>query len=134
MSYVWNYLRICPCFKTRFLDNWVIAKWNLKKKKIVELEFLLYNLSSLKIFKWNSSSTIIIFFLISFCYNLIVKKMSFTLKLDFLKIKFQNRNTSLNNFKQRTFYWKVCKKWVKPHFGHHASSIWNLLFVALKLL
>ena len=30
MSHVWNYLGKCPCFETRFLDNRVIAKWNLK--------------------------------------------------------------------------------------------------------
>ena len=40
----WNYLGIYPYFETQFLENWVIAKLNLKKK-IVELEF------HLKIFK-----------------------------------------------------------------------------------
>ena len=33
ISPVWNYLGKCPCFEIRFLDNRVIAKWNLKKKK-----------------------------------------------------------------------------------------------------
>ena len=39
------------------------------------------------------------------------------LKLDFLKIKFQNKGISLNSFKHGAFCWKVCEKGVKPHFG-----------------
>ena len=98
-------------------------------------EFLVWNSSSLKIFKWNSSSTnlssknlsslngtrvpkfLFYFFKVSFCYNLIVQKSRFTLKLDFLKIEFQNRDISLNSFRQWVFFWKFCEKWVKPHFG-----------------
>ena len=37
MPPVWNYLGKHPYFETRFLDNRVIAKWNLKKN--VELKF-----------------------------------------------------------------------------------------------
>ena len=98
-------------------------------------EFLVWNSSSLKIFKWNSSSTnlssknlsslngtrvpkfLVYFFKVSFCYNLIVQKSRFTLKLDFLKIEFQNRDISLNSFRQWVFFWKFCEKWVKTHFG-----------------
>ena len=39
------------------------------------------------------------------------------LKLDFLKIEFQNRGIFLNSFRHVTFCWKVCKKGVKVHFG-----------------
>ena len=37
-------------------------------------------------------------------------------KLDFLKIEFQNRNMSLNSFRQGAFYWKVSAKEVFCHF------------------
>ena len=36
------------------------------------------------------------------------------LELNFLKIKFQNRNISLNNLRNWTFCWKVCEKGIKP--------------------
>ena len=118
MPLFWNSI-----FETRFLDNRVIAKWNIKKKKkncgtwtqvpFKELKFLVrnsssWNLSSLKIFKWNSSSTFF-FFKVSFCYNSIVQKSSFTLKLDFLKIEFQNRDISLNSFKHGHFIRKFVR-------------------------
>ena len=60
------------------------------------------NSSSTWIFSRNSSSTIFFFFfLILVRYNSIVQKSSFILKLDFLKIEFQNMGISLNCFKQR---------------------------------
>ena len=66
----WNYLGIYPCFETRFLENWVIAKLNLKKKKKKKL----WNSSSIWKFSRNSSST---------------------LKLNFDRIEFQNKGISL---------------------------------------
>ena len=84
----------------------------------VELEFHELEFQELEFFEWNSSSKIFFFFFkVSFCYNLIVQKSRFTLKLDFLKIEFQNRDISLNSFRQWVFFWKFCEKWVKPHFG-----------------
>ena len=51
-----------------------------------------------------------IFFLkVSFRYNSIVQKSSFTLKLDFLKIEFQNRDISLNSFKHGHFIQKFVR-------------------------
>ena len=41
------------------------------------------------------------------------------LKLDFLKNEFQNRGIFLNSFRLWAFYWKVCEKGVKAHFGHN---------------
>ena len=38
-------------------------------------------------------------------YNSIVQKSSFNSKLDFLKIEFQNKDISLNNFKYKAFCW-----------------------------
>ena len=51
-------------------------KLKKKKKKIVELEFLENIQVELEFHNYY-------YFLVLFCYNLIVKKMSFTLKLDF---------------------------------------------------
>ena len=51
----------------------------------------------------------IFFFKVSFCYNSIVQKSSFTLKLDFLKIEFQNRDISLNSFKHGHFIRKFVR-------------------------
>ena len=67
-----------------------------KKKKFVELEFHSKNLSSF------------FFFFFFFLLNLIVPysifyKLSFTLKLDFEKIEFQNKDMNLNNFKTVTY-------------------------------
>ena len=58
----------------------------------MELEFHVKYSSS-----WNPSSRIFFFFFLNFsdCYNSIVQKSSFKLKLDFLKIEFQNRGISL---------------------------------------
>ena len=43
---------------------------------------------------------------------------SFSKKLDFYQIEFQNRGTSLNSFKHGAFCWKVSVKWVFCRFGH----------------
>ena len=43
--------------------------------------------------------------------------VGFFKKLDFRQIQFQNRDISLNNFRQRAFCWKVLAKWVFYHFG-----------------
>ena len=60
---------------------------------------------------WNLSSMLV------FSRNSIFAKSSFSLKLDFLKIKFQNRGIFLNSFRQKVFYWKVSTKGVFCHFG-----------------
>ena len=39
------------------------------------------------------------------------------MKLDFIKIEFQNRGISLNSFRHETFYWKAYEKWVIANFG-----------------
>jgi len=59
---------------------------------------------------------------IPFRYNSIVQKSSFTLKLDFLKIKFQNKGIFLNSLRYKAFCWKVCEKGVKSHFGHKKAD------------
>ena len=58
-------------------------KLKKKKKKIVELEFHIY--IYIYIFKFDH-------------LYLIFYKSSFTLKLDFEKIEFQNKDTDLNTF------------------------------------
>ena len=94
---------ICPCFKldflkiefqwkTRFAKNRFIGNQTLKKKS------------------WNSS------FMQDFS-NSIFGKSSFSLKLDFLKIEFQNKGISLNSFKHEAFCWKFSAKGVFCHFG-----------------
>ena len=57
------------------------------------------------------------FFKFSFRSNSIVQKSSFTLKLNFLKIKFQNKGISLNSFRKEAFCWRVCEQGEKPHFS-----------------
>ena len=45
------------------------------------------------------------FFFFNFTWhNSILNQMSFTLKLDFKKIEFQNRDANLNSFKIGTYY------------------------------
>ena len=81
----WNYLAKYSCFKTWFSKNQVIRN-QTKKKKL-----------------WNSSSMWI------FPNNSIFIKSSFTLKLDFLKIKIKNRSILLDSFRIEIFcyiFWK----------------------------
>ena len=59
-----------------------------------ELEFHSRNLSSMQVFS----------------RNLIFAKSSFSLKFDFLKIKFQNRDISLNSFRRGHFARKFRQK------------------------
>ena len=49
--------------------------------------------------------------------NSIFGKSSFTLKLDFLKMEFQNRSIFLNSFKHGAFCWKVSAEGVFCHFA-----------------
>ena len=75
---------------------------------------------------WNSSSMQV------FSSNSIFAKSIFSLKLDFLKIKFQNRSISLNSFKYGAFCWKVWLKGVKPNFGPKTCHV--LHYTILKAL
>ena len=74
MFLFWNYLIKYFWFETRFFKIWILVR----------------NLSSLKNFKWNSSSIIyllllllLLLFLSLNVYNLIFYKLSFILKIDF---------------------------------------------------
>ena len=51
------------------------------------------------------------------------------LKLNFLKIEFQNMSIFLNSFRHETFCWKVCEKRVKAHFGLTYRWYVKLLFL-----
>ena len=60
----------------------------------------------------------IIFFLFKFlvCYNSIVQKSSFTLKLDFEKIEYQKRGISLISLGNEANRWNFCAKRTFAHF------------------
>ena len=77
----------------------------------------MWNPSSLKIFKWNLSSQKKKKSKFNFPITRLSKNWVLHLKLNFLKIEFQNRDISINSFKHEIFCWKVCVKGVKPHFG-----------------
>ena len=55
------------------------------KKKIVELEFLVYNLSFFENIQVELEFHNYYYFLVSFCYNLIVKKNEFYIETRFFK-------------------------------------------------
>ena len=104
----WNYLAKYPCFKlnfleiefqwkTRFLENKVI--WNQTFKKI-----------KIKIHATRVPCK-------NFSHYLIFIKLSFLLKLNFLKIKFQNMDILLDNFRIRAFCYIFWTKWANAHFG-----------------
>ena len=84
----------------------------------VELE-----LHELEFFEWNSSSRIFFFTKFNFAITRLFKNRVLHLKIDFLKIEFQNRDISLNNFRHAALCWKVCKKWVKSHFGLTSTHV-----------
>ena len=99
--------------------------------------YLIFRKSScLKKPAWNSSSMqvflLFYYFLSLIAYNSIFAKSIFSLKLDFLKIKFQNRSISLNSFKYGAFCWKVWLKGVKPNFGPKTCHV--LHYTILKAL
>ena len=50
-------------------------------------------------------------------WNLIFNDIKFYGELNFAKIKFQNRDILLDNFKRMTFYYIVLKLRVFTHFG-----------------
>ena len=58
------------------------------------------------------------FFLFSVCYNLIVQKSSFKLKLDFSKIELQKKSISLISLKNGTEDCIICMKRAFAHFAH----------------
>ena len=57
-----------------------------------------------------------------FAISLLSKNRVLHLKLDFLKIEFQNRKIPLNSFRHKAYCWKVYEKGIKPHFDQ------NLIF------
>ena len=67
-------------------------------------------------------------FHVTFCKNLIFIKLSFSLKLNFLKINFQNKSILLDNFRICTFCYLFWMKGVNAHIGlyiYGLSSSYN---------
>ena len=133
-----NFLKIEFQFKTRFLDNRVIANRKILKKKIFGtqvlckvLEFYVKYSSSLKKFKWNSismNSSTSHGTRVSKKKKKKISKSTFAitrcsknrvlyLKLDFQKIEFQNKGISLISQGKGAKCWKVCVKGAFAYFG-----------------
>ena len=102
--------------KTRFLEHRVIAKVDLGKKKNLGTRVLHMVLKFMEIEFQN-----FFFFFLNFsdCYNSIVQKSSFKLKLDFQKIEFQNNGISLISFISNMGYFakKFWRKRQMPIFS-----------------
>ena len=80
-----------------------------------ELEFFEWNSSSKK--KKSKSK---------FAITQLSKNRVLHLKLDSLKIEFQNKGIFLNSFRHETFCWKVCEKGIKPYFGlTWLNNLWS---------
>ena len=99
----------------------------------VELEFFEWNSSS-----WNSRfNKIFFFFKFSVCYNLIVEKSSFKLKLDFEKIELQNMDISLISLGNEAKRCIFCAKRAFAHFSLSMKArlgwICNIKFNTLSL-
>ena len=95
---------------------------NLKKKKkknCMELEFMELEFHSRYSSSINSSSIylFIFYFLSLIAPYLIFYKSSFTLKLDFEKIKFQKKDISLFSLRKGAKRWFFCTKRTFAHFG-----------------
>ena len=86
--------------------------------EFIELEFHTYSGVLLVLqwhFKWNSNSLqVFFFFTFSFIqHNSSSMQSSFSLKLDFNKIEFQNGSMNLNSLEIETYYQIFCAIWAK---------------------
>ena len=95
------------------MENQVIANWKLKNKNknFVELEFPQKKKKKIPMFN---------FAITQFSKN----RVSYS-KLNFLKIKFQNRGIWLypKIVSDGVFCWKICEKWIKSHFGPQTQQL-----------
>ena len=84
--------------------------------EFIELKFHIYSGVLLVLqwhFKWNSSSLQVFFFFSFIWHNLSSMQSSFSLKLDFNKIEFQNGSMNLNSLEIETYYQIFCAIWAK---------------------
>ena len=125
-----------PLFWNSIFGQSSYSELKIKIKKILELEFHVKYSSSTWIFSRNSSTSHGTWVpkkknsKSTFAITRFIKNRVLHLKLDFYKIKFQNRDISLISLKYEAFYWKVCEKQAKAHFGPCSKKV--LLYIVLS--